>query len=133
MQRCKINVDDLIHKLEFKFNLYHNQSNTINFQNLFKKLLKSLDENELKLFNIVISASTIIQDKYTINVINNVVSSNYRLPTYQTCFSTMDIGSISSFLRHFLCKDSNNKITDDCKNKFVETLHTTLGQGFKLP
>ena len=125
-----INVDTLNSKLKFRYT--RNTENQDKFEKLFKNLLRSLNDDELKLFNIAISASTHIQHEYIINITDYYTNNNFRYPVYHSCFVTMDIDSSNSFLKHFLCTDSDNEITDTCKNKFVETLHTTLGEGFQL-
>ena len=132
-----INIDLLIERLNFDFSSNTVDTNTFIFK--FKGLLRNLSEDEIKLFNECISGSFALQEKYRISVKVRSNNSNL-LPVYHTCFSQMDISNMKKFEEKYLVftnyssvNQSNSLIIDEeCKNRFVELLNLTLGQGFAI-
>lgn len=99
------------------------------FKQKFIKLINTLNDEELILFNRVISGSNLLQKEYKILVFNVHTSNTMRMPRYHTCFSTMDIESYKSFLRHYLRLDSNNEINISCKDNFIHSLNISMEAG----
>lgn len=124
----KLNIENIIQKMDFVTDQLSNIE-LDNFKNKFKKLLESLDEDELKLFNMVISGSAIEQSKYIINIYR-MMGPNSIYPKYHTCFSAMEITHLNLFNDTYLNFESN--VSEICKTAFVDSLNITLGIGFNM-
>ena len=96
--------------------IFENNSANINserfksFADKFIIMLKSLSQEELILFNIYISGSSILQPNYKIQISDSIGNS---VDFPHTCFNTLEIGNIDLFEELYLI--NNNK-----KNNFVK-------------
>lgn len=100
------------------------------FKTNFIKLIETLDDSEILLFNNAISGSNLLQQQYTILVLNQNQRRIELWPTYHTCFNRMDIESYISFSEHYLKLDSNGKIENDCKTKFIRSVNFVVQSGY---
>ena len=133
----KLNIDSIIDKIEFVNHIEDNANNSnISiehieiFENKFKKLLRSLSEEELILFNLCISGSSIEQPKYEVNLYSATTEIIY--PIYHSCFSRMDIINIRLFRSRYLDFSLNSNVKEECKRNFVDSLNLTLSVGFNM-
>jgi hypothetical protein len=113
-----INVDTLILNLNFLYesnNFEHSEKK--NFEERFKLLLKSLSYDELRLFNLCVSGSYLLQSEYKIQV--NMLDKK-SLPVFHTCFNQIDINNYKYFEKRFLKINNRNNLIKDKKNKILE-------------
>ena len=127
----KLDVNKIIKKLKFE----HNYSQTLGenknifeqeFERNFKKLLRSLSQEELILFNKAISGSRRMRDKYEIDVGSKsrgqVLPSNSELrkyPILHTCFDSMEIVYVTDFINTYFNFNGNNKLTNVVKEDWL--------------
>jgi len=124
----KVNKVLLIDRLTFG-----NRSGMVDFNRFktnFIKLIETLDDSEILLFNNAISGSNLLQQQYTILVLNQTQGSDELWPTYHTCFNRMDIESYISFSTHYLKLDSTGKIENECKRKFMRSVNFVVQSGY---
>jgi hypothetical protein len=117
----KLDINILLERLEFRITRNINNVEYDIFKTDFKNLLKSLTDNELILFNILISGSRKIRDKYIIYIYDTDGNNRDLLPVYHSCSIQMDI-KYNSFKRHYLRN----------KEKFVRSLNIVKNSGFGL-
>jgi hypothetical protein len=113
-----INVDTLILNLKFLYesnNLEHSEKK--NFEKRFKLLLKSLSYDELRLFNLCVSGSYLLQPEYKVQI--NMLDKKL-LPVFHTCFNQIDIYNYKYFEKRFLKINDRNNLIKDKKNKILE-------------
>jgi hypothetical protein len=127
----KVNKNMLLSRLQIinRTNINRTVFDFEKFKEKFIKLINGLNDEEIILFNRVISGSNLLQKEYKILVFNVHTTNNMRMPRYHTCFSTMDIESYKSFLKHYLCVDRNNRINSRCKDNFIRSLNLSIEAG----
>lgn len=119
----RLNVEDIINNIEYKGEL----KNQDTFKEKFENLLRSLNEEELILFNKVISGTSSLRNKYIIVLYKGTV---FRLPAYHTCFNTMDIliDDNNGFEKRYI-NGMNGKIG---KSIFVDDIKEAISSGFMV-
>lgn len=131
----KIDIDRFISNLLFENNSNLSELFLEDFKLKFKKLLIKLNKEELKSLNYLLSGSYRLQDNYIINIerikIGNKYNNRDKLPIYHTCFNKIDI-IYDSFLKNYLVTNSSNNITEESKNKFIQSINITMNSGFGI-
>jgi hypothetical protein len=128
----KLDVNKIIEKLQFSHEYSKRLGENKNrfeqdFKKNFIKLLKSLSEKELILFNKAISGSRRMRDKYVIEVGSKhraeTLPENSELrkfPILHTCFDSMEIVYVTDFIDTYFKFSGNGSLTNVGKEDWLK-------------
>ena len=108
-----LNVEDIIERIKYDPPTEFEEE----FKKEFNKLLRSLSEEELTLFNKAMTGISTLRDVYKIHLYN--YSNSLLFPVFHTCSNTMDIQYNNQFKERFF-----NNVNG--KENFVEAVKLSL-------
>jgi hypothetical protein len=122
-----INIESLKKKIKFNTYRHNNDERFINFQAKFIKCLESLDQENLKLFNMAITGSRLEQvEDYsiTLQILNKSGLSNTQIvasiePEFHTCFNRMDIKNMIDFEDKYMKFNQSGNFNSNSKKDFI--------------
>jgi hypothetical protein len=122
-----INIESLKKKIKFNTYRHNNDERFINFQTKFIKCLESLDQENLKLFNMAITGSRLEQvEDYsiTLQILNKSGLSNTQIvastePEFHTCFNRMDIKNMIDFEDKYMKFNQSGNFNSNSKKDFI--------------
>jgi hypothetical protein len=122
-----IHIESLKKKIKFNTYRHNNDERFINFQTKFIKCLESLDQEDLKLFNMAITGSRLEQvGDYviTLEILKKNGLSNTQIvasiePEFHTCFNRMDIKNMIDFEDKYMKFNQSGNFNSNSKKDFI--------------